>query len=156
MWTQFVLTESTISGPWRSNDPRPSPNFLHSCVIKSGSGLGTRLVQRLEFVTYSRYQNQFLALSISNSYLRLSWTGLFLCIWGRLLPRSHQSRRWSPEMTALEEERCSEYDDTKSGSHYQFYYICWYLWLWPKRGSLYTQTQVISAFHVQEIAWTLG
>ena len=26
-WTQFVLTESTISGAWRSNDPRPSPDF---------------------------------------------------------------------------------------------------------------------------------
>ena len=27
MWTRFVLTESTISDPWRSFDPRPSPNF---------------------------------------------------------------------------------------------------------------------------------
>ena len=27
MWTRFVLTGSTISGPWRSFDPRPS---LHS------------------------------------------------------------------------------------------------------------------------------
>ena len=27
MWTQFVLTVSTISGSWHSNDPRPSPNF---------------------------------------------------------------------------------------------------------------------------------
>ena len=27
MWTQFVLTESTISSPWCSNVPRPSPNF---------------------------------------------------------------------------------------------------------------------------------
>ena len=25
-WTRFVLTESTISGPWRSYDPRP-PDF---------------------------------------------------------------------------------------------------------------------------------
>ena len=26
-WTRLVRTESTIFGPWRSNDPRPSPNF---------------------------------------------------------------------------------------------------------------------------------
>ena len=26
-WTRFVLTESTISSPWRSFDPRPSPDF---------------------------------------------------------------------------------------------------------------------------------
>ena len=26
-WTQFVLTESTISSPWHSFDPRPSPDF---------------------------------------------------------------------------------------------------------------------------------
>ena len=25
--TRFVLTESTVSGPWRSFDPRPSPDF---------------------------------------------------------------------------------------------------------------------------------
>ena len=42
MW--FVLTESTIPGPWRSNDPRPSPDFFHGCEIKSGIGLGTRLL----------------------------------------------------------------------------------------------------------------
>ena len=27
MWTQFILTVSAISGSWRSNDPRPSPDF---------------------------------------------------------------------------------------------------------------------------------
>ena len=27
-WTQYVLTESTISSPWCSNNPRPSPNFF--------------------------------------------------------------------------------------------------------------------------------
>ena len=39
----YVLTESTISSPWCSNDPRPSPNFSHGREIKSGSGLGMRL-----------------------------------------------------------------------------------------------------------------
>ena len=39
-WTQFVLTESTISDPWRSNDSRPSPDFLHSCEIKLGVARG--------------------------------------------------------------------------------------------------------------------
>ena len=39
----YVLTESTISGPWRSFDPRFLPIFLHGCEIKFGSGLGTRL-----------------------------------------------------------------------------------------------------------------
>ena len=43
MWTWFVLTESTISGPWRSFDPRPSPNFSLWLRDKSGSGLGMRL-----------------------------------------------------------------------------------------------------------------
>ena len=33
----------TISCPWRSNDPRPSPNFSPWLDIKSGSSLGTRL-----------------------------------------------------------------------------------------------------------------
>ena len=33
----YVLTEPTVSGLWRSNGSRPSPE------IKSGSGLGTRL-----------------------------------------------------------------------------------------------------------------
>ena len=40
MWTQFVLTVSTISSSWRSNDPRSPPD---GCDIKSGSGLGMRL-----------------------------------------------------------------------------------------------------------------
>ena len=43
---RYVLTESTISGLWRSFDPRPAgllPIFLHGCKIKSGRGLGTRL-----------------------------------------------------------------------------------------------------------------
>ena len=46
-WTRFVLTESTISSPWHSFDPRPSPDFSHGCEIKSGSGLGTRLVMKI-------------------------------------------------------------------------------------------------------------
>ena len=45
MRTLFVLTESTISGLWHSFDPRPSPNFSPQLQdIKSGSGLGTRLM----------------------------------------------------------------------------------------------------------------
>ena len=40
----YVLTESTISGLRRSNGTRPSPDFLYGCEIKSGSGLGTRLI----------------------------------------------------------------------------------------------------------------
>ena len=47
---RYVLMESTISGPWRSFDPRPSPDFspqLHGCKIKSGSVLGTRLAPML-------------------------------------------------------------------------------------------------------------
>ena len=42
-WFRFILTEPTISGPWRSNDPRPSRNFSPQLEIKSGSALGTRL-----------------------------------------------------------------------------------------------------------------
>ena len=40
-----------VCGLWRlsitkgRNIPRPLPDFLHSCEIKSGSGLGTRLVK---------------------------------------------------------------------------------------------------------------
>ena len=40
-WTRFVLTEFTISGPWRSFVPRPSPNF--SPWLRDKRGLGTRL-----------------------------------------------------------------------------------------------------------------
>jgi len=49
-WTQLVrnvdsvcTTESTISGPWRSFAPRPSPDFFPRLRDKSGRGLGTRL-----------------------------------------------------------------------------------------------------------------
>ena len=49
----YVLTKS-ISGLRRSNDPRPSPDFLHGCEIKSGSGLATRLVHGLVLPTSSR------------------------------------------------------------------------------------------------------
>ena len=53
IWTRFVLTESTISSPWCSNDPRPSPNVTsrnHGCEIKSGSGLGIKLIFPTQFV----------------------------------------------------------------------------------------------------------
>ena len=36
-------TESTVSGPWRSNVPVPSPDFSPRLRGKYGSGLGTRL-----------------------------------------------------------------------------------------------------------------
>ena len=65
-------------------------------------------VQRLELATHSHCQNRLIAPSISNPYLRLSWKGLFLCTWGRLLPHSHQSRRWSPETIALQEGGVTE------------------------------------------------
>ena len=39
----YVLTESTISGPWCSNGPRPSVEFFPQLQDKSGNGLGTRL-----------------------------------------------------------------------------------------------------------------
>ena len=43
MWTQFVLTESSISSRDIAVIPGLLPTFLHGYEIKSGSGLGTRL-----------------------------------------------------------------------------------------------------------------
>ena len=55
MWTWFVLTESTISGPWCSFDPRPSPDFSPQLQDKIWEGSGdeatilgySKLVNRL-------------------------------------------------------------------------------------------------------------
>ena len=45
-WCMEIVdsVSTNISVPWYSNDPRPSANFLHGSEIKSGSGLGTRLI----------------------------------------------------------------------------------------------------------------
>ena len=40
MWTRFVLTKSTISGPWRSFDPMPSPDFSPRLRDKIWEGPG--------------------------------------------------------------------------------------------------------------------
>ena len=49
MWTQFVLTESSPSFPVRDVVLIPGllPIFLYGCEIKSRSGLGTRLMDRI-------------------------------------------------------------------------------------------------------------
>ena len=39
-WTRFVLTESTIFGPWRSFDPSPSPEFSQRLRDKIWEGPG--------------------------------------------------------------------------------------------------------------------
>ena len=45
----FVLTVSTISGLWRSNDPRPSPNFSPRLWEKPESGLGSCAAKLIEW-----------------------------------------------------------------------------------------------------------
>ena len=54
-WTQFVLTKSTISGPWRSFDPMQAFSRFVSCEIKSGSGLGMRLCS----ITVHSYTDEY-------------------------------------------------------------------------------------------------
>ena len=39
-WTRFVLTEFTISAPWRNFDPRPSPGFSPQLKDKMWEGPG--------------------------------------------------------------------------------------------------------------------
>ena len=41
-WTRFVLTESTISGPWHRFDPRPSPDFSPQLRDKIWEGPGDK------------------------------------------------------------------------------------------------------------------
>ena len=52
--------------------PRPLPSFLHSCEIKSGSGLGTRLAQHpMSYEKFLIFHSHVCRLYIGNEIVRL-------------------------------------------------------------------------------------
>ena len=83
----YVLTESTISGRDIVLIPGLLPIFLHSCEIKSGSSLGTRLTVMISKAKISR-PSDILDLKIASEIMYLSASNWKKIFWGSMPPDS--------------------------------------------------------------------